>query len=351
MKNLFDEIRQMSEANVVPQGTKKNLTPLKAKIEEPMHIPGYGVVSKKQLHLLPKELQDQARPTNLHKEDTNIEEKWVNHPDKPAEGLKRDQTVSVKAPMGKTIFGKYLRTDEKTNKHLVMHNHDKSLHWHAPETVFHDMSDYAHSEFVKESEELEEVFADQGSGHSEKGSNTYKKVHRVSVTVSDPNATAVSKRSEKIQKIARIPHEVSDKDGALARAKTFYKKRGYKVHDAEHIGFLKEANEGTDHITMTVPLFIRCLEWAHEDAKDDVELHKFVEKVVAKGGVLATEDYEEFLGESTLSWKEEQRKRAAELMKKLDAAPDPTPEQKKKNDVLLAKLLKNRDKYKDIMGS
>jgi hypothetical protein len=261
MKSLVEVIRNLG-AIEAPKGTKKNLTPLKAKIEEPMHVPGYGVVSKKQLHLLPQELQDQARPTSMYeealdenmggtnhrgavvtnnkrtevepgwkspeerqkekfladikkrkeaaqkpvtKEETELDEKWINHPDKPAEGLNRNQTVSVKATMGKTIFGKYLRTDEKTKKHLVMHNHDKSLHWHEPETVFHDMSDYAHSEFVK------------------------------------------------------------------------------------------EANEGTDHITMTVPLFIRCLEWAHEEAKDDVELHKFVEKVVAKGGVLSTEDYEELL--------------------------------------------------------
>lgn len=64
---------------------------------------------------------------------------------------------------------------------------------------------------------------------------------------------------------------------------------------------ISEANEGVDHIAMTVPLFIRCLEWAHEDAKDDVELHKFVERVIAKGGVLDTADYESFLGEEVVA--------------------------------------------------
>jgi hypothetical protein len=58
---------------------------------------------------------------------------------------------------------------------------------------------------------------------------------------------------------------------------------------------VKEATEGTDHVTMTVPLLIRIMEWSHEEAKDDVAIHKFVENVVAKGGVLETDDYEDFL--------------------------------------------------------
>jgi hypothetical protein len=206
-----------------PKGTRKPLTAKAAKMKNPVHVHGIGVMEKEQaVRLFP---DSPYTPTRLHKEEVavvtdvlceevELEEKWVNHPDKPAEGLKRGQKVSIKGPAGKTEFGTYLQTQTGTGKpghpkgHLVKHNSDGMMRWHSPETVFHDMSDYAHSEFVK------------------------------------------------------------------------------------------EANEGTDHITMTVPLFIRCLEWAHEDAKDDVELHKFVEKVVAKGGVLATEDYEEFLPES-----------------------------------------------------
>jgi hypothetical protein len=60
---------------------------------------------------------------------------------------------------------------------------------------------------------------------------------------------------------------------------------------------LGESSDSVDTINMTVPLFIRCLEWAHEEAKDDVELHKFVEKVIAKGGKLTTSDYMEMLPE------------------------------------------------------
>lgn len=52
------------------------------------------------------------------------------------------------------------------------------------------------------------------------------------------------------------------------------------------------------YIHISVPLLIRCLEWAHEDAKDDVQIHKFVEKMLLKKDKkMNTDDYESFLGE------------------------------------------------------
>lgn len=54
--------------------------------------------------------------------------------------------------------------------------------------------------------------------------------HRVLVTLSDPNATMASKRGEKIQKHVRITGDLAD---AVNKAKAFYKKKGYRVHDAE----------------------------------------------------------------------------------------------------------------------
>ena len=56
--------------------------------------------------------------------------------------------------------------------------------------------------------------------------------------------------------------------------------------------FAAEDNEGVDTIEMDVALFIRCLEWAKEDAADDVALHKFTENVVAKNKILTMDDYE-----------------------------------------------------------
>lgn len=56
--------------------------------------------------------------------------------------------------------------------------------------------------------------------------------HKVVVTVSDPNHPAVSQRKEQIMK--RVIVKADHKDGAVAKAKEFYKKKGYKVHDAEY---------------------------------------------------------------------------------------------------------------------
>lgn len=72
MKNYLTDIaKELDESKSLskPPGTRKGLTPKPAKIEEPLHIPGYGVVNAKVLHLLPKDLADQARPTSLYKED------------------------------------------------------------------------------------------------------------------------------------------------------------------------------------------------------------------------------------------------------------------------------------------
>jgi hypothetical protein len=238
--------------------------------------------------------------------------------------------------------------------------------------------------------------------------------HRVAVTVSDPNHSAVTMRREKQQKTARL--SATDKDHAMRKAKLIYQNRGYKVHDVNHIEQLKESkfkvpveygptgadvkyhevtaknaeragqlaikkhrkenpshspmvsfenirtikeavetkiqltegmrevedqlkrhaqrridhekeyghmnpheivshelirkqlmtklskqrslankkfmNESVDtNIQMTMPLFIRIMEWAREEAKDDVDLHQLAEKLAAVNGVADMDDY------------------------------------------------------------
>lgn len=56
--------------------------------------------------------------------------------------------------------------------------------------------------------------------------------HKVMVTVSDPNHTTVSQRKEQIMK--RVIVNAETKEHAVEKAKQFYKKKGYKVHDAEY---------------------------------------------------------------------------------------------------------------------
>jgi len=59
-----------------------------------------------------------------------------------------------------------------------------------------------------------------------------------------------------------------------------------------------------DKITMDVPLFIRLLEFAREDAKDDMELHTITENALNLGNkILTMEDYREIVFSKTTSSK------------------------------------------------
>jgi hypothetical protein len=72
--------------------------------------------------------------------------------------------------------------------------------------------------------------------------------HRISVTVSDPDHTMVSKRKEKIQKTVIVTHS-DNKEGAKKVGEKFYKKKGYIVHDSNHAGMVKEEVEELDELS------------------------------------------------------------------------------------------------------
>lgn len=63
-------------------------------------------------------------------------------------------------------------------------------------------------------------------------------VHRVSVTVSDPNHPMVSKRKERIEKIVKVT--APDKQAARAAVISHYKKKGFRVHDDHYVGLAEE---------------------------------------------------------------------------------------------------------------
>jgi hypothetical protein len=73
-----------------------------------------------------------------------------------------------------------------------------------------------------------------------------EELHRVNVSLSDPNHQMASQRKEKIQKIVKL--KALDKEHALSKAKQYYKDRGYKVHDAEHVGIVIEEAEQMDEL-------------------------------------------------------------------------------------------------------
>lgn len=61
----------------------------------------------------------------------------------------------------------------------------------------------------------------------------------------------------------------------------------------------EQSEDAVDTITMDVPLFIRMLEYAREDAAADVDLHDVTEKIIALSkevNVLQMEDYDEIIG-------------------------------------------------------
>lgn len=64
--------------------------------------------------------------------------------------------------------------------------------------------------------------------------------------------------------------------------------------------FLKEdITNPTDTITVDVPLFIRLLEYAREDAETDIDLHNLTERIIslaASGQTLTMADYESIAG-------------------------------------------------------
>ena len=54
-----------------------------------------------------------------------------------------------------------------------------------------------------------------------------------------------------------------------------------------------------DIITVDVPLFIRLLEYAREDAQTDMDLHDLTENIIslsASGKILSMEDYSTIIG-------------------------------------------------------
>ena len=62
---------------------------------------------------------------------------------------------------------------------------------------------------------------------------------------------------------------------------------------------LKDGEDPIDTVTFDVPLFIRMLEYAKEDAKTDMDLHNVAEKTIAlskEGEVLTMDNYDEIIG-------------------------------------------------------
>jgi hypothetical protein len=72
----------------------------------------------------------------------------------------------------------------------------------------------------------------------------------------------------------------------------------------------------SDKVTLDIPLFIRLLEYAREDAKTDMDLHNVAEKAIAAsetGKTLTMTDYDALVAGSSEDQQMDEVKRMIEL--------------------------------------
>ena len=72
----------------------------------------------------------------------------------------------------------------------------------------------------------------------------------------------------------------------------------------------------SDKVTLDIPLFIRLLEYAREDAKTDMDLHNVAEKAIAAsetGKTLTMADYDSLVAGSSEDQQMDEVKRMIEL--------------------------------------
>ena len=135
-----------------------------------------------------------------------------------------DKVTIVKGP--KDVKGKTGRIGEIR----------KGLYKGAPKTI---TVDYDHNEKTGQAKSVQ-LKSKHIQGVKEQVENLQEK-HRVAITLSDPNHPAVTKRKELIQKTVRVK---ADNPGhAVDSAIHHFRKAGYKVHDHNYIGTVKEELE------------------------------------------------------------------------------------------------------------
>ena len=144
-----------------------------------------------------------------------------------------------------------------------------------------------------------------------------------------------------------------NKDGKLS---DYEKKRGAAIEKA----MVKEEEQPDviDIVTLDVPLFIRMLEYAKEDAADDMDLHELATKTIAlskQRGILSMEDYDTLILPTDGEIQEDVKKYRQErgLEEDLDVGhQDDEPNMLKSDLYRIAKyameLYKMMDKYDDM---
>jgi len=167
------------------------------------------------------------------------------------------------------------------------------------------------------------------------------------VKMDDTTATLVpSDQKGKITGSEKIIHKLSSLENAIKTAKRG-DENGIVTESVNEVN--SPSKDVIDIVTLDVPLFIRMLEYAKEEAADDMVLHDIATKTIAlskQRGILSMEDYEALIPEPQ---PEDQ------LAEDLDVGhQDDEPNMLKSDLYRIAKyamgLYKMMDKYDDMPG-
>jgi ribosomal protein L29 len=109
-----------------------------------------------------------------------------------------------------------------------------------------------------------------------------------------PDYSSISSLEDELRRLIRFSNQSGSK-GADAKIEQL------KQRIAQLKNQINEKQEDpTDIIAMDVPLFLRMLEYAREDAEQDIDLHKVTERAIEAvklRGLLSMEDYQDIVGE------------------------------------------------------
>ena len=161
-----------------------------------------------------------------HSSDKKEPQKFTNE-EVELDEMTQGKSYSQKQLSDKIKSGDWEATqDIKPGKHVEMRHHSgKRVTVHVKEDT---MEKQSFKQFIEKINESVECLDEEQR-------------HKVNVTVSDPNHPAVTQRKE--QTLKRVVVTAGDKATAIDKAKAFYKKKGYKVHDAEHHSVVSESVE------------------------------------------------------------------------------------------------------------
>lgn len=170
---------------------------------------------------------------------------------------------------------------------------------------------------VREEDELDEV-----SEQSLIAPSLMK--HRISVTVSDPDHTMVSKRKEKTQKTVIVTHS-SNKAGAQKVGEKFYKRKGYFVHDSNHAGMVSEELTADEQFDIIEEMVMAMASEYNADPESIWEKFEAVDDITLLEAAVDAKGYKSSTGGLTQKGRDAYNAKGANLQ-----APVTTPPSKLK---------------------